>query len=85
VSFAAITLYVPSQRVFSVVSVYFVIHSIQKLLDTLSYTTLHKPILLYISISCKKGMLQSTVADPMRIIFVSCTHVSNIRSKFSVI
>jgi hypothetical protein len=37
VSFAAITLCVASQRVFIVVSVYFVIDSVQKLLDTLSY------------------------------------------------
>jgi hypothetical protein len=37
VSFAAITLYVASQRVFIVVSVYFVIDSVRKLLDTHSY------------------------------------------------
>jgi hypothetical protein len=38
VSFAAITLYVASQRVFiSVVLVYFVIDSVRKLLDTSSY------------------------------------------------
>jgi hypothetical protein len=37
VSFAAITLCVASQRVFIVVSVYFVIDSVRKLLDTLSY------------------------------------------------
>jgi hypothetical protein len=36
VSFAAITFYLASQRVFIVV-VYFVIDSIRKLLDTLSY------------------------------------------------
>jgi hypothetical protein len=36
VSFAAITLCVASQRVFIVVSVYFVIESVLKLLDTLS-------------------------------------------------
>jgi hypothetical protein len=34
VSFAAITLFVASQRVFIVVSVYFVIDSVRKLLDT---------------------------------------------------
>jgi hypothetical protein len=34
VSFAIITLYVASQRVFIVVSVYFVIDSVRKLLDT---------------------------------------------------
>jgi hypothetical protein len=38
VSFAAITLRVASQRVFIVVSVYFVIDSVRKLLDTPSYT-----------------------------------------------
>jgi hypothetical protein len=37
VSFAAITLCVASQRVFIVVSVYFVIDSVRKLLDTFSY------------------------------------------------
>jgi hypothetical protein len=37
VSFAAITLYVASQRVFIVVSVYFVIDSVWKLLDMPSY------------------------------------------------
>jgi hypothetical protein len=37
VSFAAITLCVAFQRVFIVVSVYFVIDSVRKLLDTLSY------------------------------------------------
>jgi hypothetical protein len=34
VSFAAITLYVASQRVFIVISVYFVFDSVRKLLDT---------------------------------------------------
>jgi len=37
VSFAAITLYVASQRVLIVVSVYLVIDSVRKLLDTSSY------------------------------------------------
>jgi hypothetical protein len=37
VSFAAITLCVASQRVFIVVSVYFVIDSVRKLLETPSY------------------------------------------------
>jgi hypothetical protein len=39
VSFAAITLCVTSQRVFIVVSVYFVIDSVRKLLDTLVLCT----------------------------------------------
>jgi hypothetical protein len=39
VSFAAITLVVAFQRVFVVVSVYFVIDSVRKLLDTPSYTS----------------------------------------------
>jgi hypothetical protein len=39
VSFAAITLCVASQRVFIVVSVYFIIDSVRKLLDTPSYTS----------------------------------------------
>jgi len=37
VSFAAITLCVPSQQVFIVAVVYFVIDSVRKLLDTSSY------------------------------------------------
>jgi hypothetical protein len=37
VNFAVITLCVPSQRMFIVVSVYFVINSVRKLLDTFSY------------------------------------------------
>jgi hypothetical protein len=37
VSFTAITLCVASERVFIVVSVYFVIDSVRKLLDTSSY------------------------------------------------
>jgi hypothetical protein len=37
VSFAAIILCIASQRVFTVVSVYFVIDSVRKLLDTRSY------------------------------------------------
>jgi hypothetical protein len=37
VSFAAITLCVVFQRVFIVVSIYFVIDSVRKLLDTPSY------------------------------------------------
>jgi hypothetical protein len=41
VSFAAITLCVASQRVFIVVSVYFVIDSVRKLLDTPSYNTIY--------------------------------------------
>jgi hypothetical protein len=38
VSFAAITLSVASQRVFTFAVVYFVIDSVQKLFDTPSYT-----------------------------------------------
>jgi len=40
VSFAAITLCVASQRVFIVVSVYFVIDSVRKLLDIPSYVSM---------------------------------------------
>jgi hypothetical protein len=42
VSFAAITLCVASQRVFIVVSVYFVIDSVRKLLDIPSYAGIKK-------------------------------------------
>jgi hypothetical protein len=41
VSFTAITLCVASQRVIPKVSLYFVIDSVRKLLDTLSYVVLH--------------------------------------------
>jgi hypothetical protein len=51
VSFAAITLCVASHRVFIVfvvvvvvVDVYFVIDSVRRLLDTLSYTKMHKSV-----------------------------------------
>jgi hypothetical protein len=36
-SFAVITLFIVSQRVFIVVSIYFAMDSVRKLLDTLSY------------------------------------------------
>jgi hypothetical protein len=39
VSFAAITLFVVSQRVFIVVSIYFFIDSVRKLLDTPSFVS----------------------------------------------
>jgi len=41
VNFAAITLRAAIQRVFIVVSAYFVIDSVRELLDTPSYTTKH--------------------------------------------
>jgi hypothetical protein len=46
VSFAAITLCVTFQRVFIVVSIYFVIDSVRKLLDTPSYEMLKRNIFL---------------------------------------
>jgi hypothetical protein len=48
VSFAAIILYVASQRMFIVVSIYFLIDSVRKLLDTPSYVyhTLSHPYML---------------------------------------
>jgi hypothetical protein len=42
VSFAAINLHVASQRVFIVVSIYFFIDSVRKLLDTHSYDALKR-------------------------------------------
>jgi hypothetical protein len=51
VSFAAITLCVASQRVFIFVSVYFVIDSVQKLLDTPSYLyTISHNVIFYLSV-----------------------------------
>jgi hypothetical protein len=47
VSFAAITLCVASQRVFIVVSVYFVIVLVRKLLDTPSYMTIRAFVLKF--------------------------------------
>jgi hypothetical protein len=47
VSFAAVTLYVASQRVFIVVSIYFVVDSVRKLMDTSSYFRV-----------CTKGLYQ---------------------------
>jgi hypothetical protein len=44
VRFAAITLFVASQRVFIVVSIYYVIDSVQKLLDTPSYFVMGRMI-----------------------------------------
>jgi uncharacterized membrane protein len=41
VSLSALTLCIASQRVFVVVVVYFVIDSVRKFLDTLSYTHTH--------------------------------------------
>jgi hypothetical protein len=49
VSFAAITLCVASQRVFTVV-ICFVIDSVRKLLDTLSYNLVHKKIWICIHV-----------------------------------
>jgi hypothetical protein len=43
VSFAAITLCIASQRVFIVVSVYFVTNSVRKFLDILSYIIIYLP------------------------------------------
>jgi hypothetical protein len=50
VSFAAIILCIASQRVFIVVSVYFVVNSVRKLLDTLVF------LVRTIEIVRKKGM-----------------------------
>jgi hypothetical protein len=49
VSFAAVTLCVASQGVFIVVSVYFIIDSVRKLLDKLSYMTCIKSQLNFVS------------------------------------
>jgi hypothetical protein len=53
-SFAAITLRVASRRVFVVVSVYFVIDSVRKLLDTLSYILYQRRLPLLPPVSLKK-------------------------------
>jgi len=51
VSFAAITLCVASQRVFIVVSIYFIIDSVRKLLVTPSYCTIFSLNLVYLWIN----------------------------------
>jgi hypothetical protein len=48
VSYSAITLCAVSQRVFTVVSVYFVIDSVRKLLDTPSYVEISATDLLFL-------------------------------------
>jgi hypothetical protein len=50
VSFAAITLYIASQRVFIVVSLCFVIDSVRKLLNTSSYSAFRVTDLLTYSV-----------------------------------
>jgi hypothetical protein len=50
VSFAAITLCVASQRVFIIVSVYFVIDSVRKLLDTLYYSRNMEIFYIYLTV-----------------------------------
>jgi hypothetical protein len=57
VSFAAITLCVASQRVFIVVSVYFVIDSVRKLLDTPSYIVL--AVFLYMNYYVNSELLNN--------------------------
>jgi hypothetical protein len=52
VSFEAITLYVTSERVFIFVSVYFIMDSVRRLLDTLSYIIAFYVNLLKIQICC---------------------------------
>jgi hypothetical protein len=57
VRFATITLYVTAQRVFTVVSVYFVIGSVRKLLDTPSYAALVRDTaaVSYLQVKYKSG------------------------------
>jgi uncharacterized membrane protein len=65
VSFAAITLFVASQRVLIVVLVYFIIDSVRKLLDTLSYSVCHKSVIF-------RG---STTTQSFRILHKFCSHL----------
>jgi hypothetical protein len=55
-SFSTITLYVASQCVLIVVAVYFIINSIWKLLDTLSY------FLLCLNVTCSQALHSIVVA-----------------------
>jgi hypothetical protein len=64
VSFAVITLCVASQRVFVVVSVYFVMDSIRKLLDTYSYLhALNKSLIQMCDVSNKQLHYFSTASS----------------------
>jgi hypothetical protein len=68
-SFAAITLCVVSQRVFVVVSVYFVIDSVRKLLDTSSYV-INMCVCVYLDLMSRE------------IVFISCLkHLYRVRNK----
>jgi hypothetical protein len=69
VSFAAITLCVASQRVFIVVSVYFVIDSVRKLLDTRSYFCFSLPILQLVVHSCERNEHESDVQICVGVVF----------------
>jgi hypothetical protein len=62
VSFAAITLCVASRRVFIVVSVYFVIDSVRKLLDTTLYLEINTSSVTYRKIKIK--ILKKTMILP---------------------
>jgi hypothetical protein len=64
VSFAAVTLCVASQRVFIVVSIYFVIDSVRKLLDTPSYAPYCQNRLSSVTFRSNRGLLLASVANP---------------------
>jgi hypothetical protein len=74
VSFAAITLYVVSQRVFIVVVVDFSIHSVRKLLDTPSY-------LLSLFLSYVYAQFSSFVDSTPK----QCKPVLNLHKRLSVL
>jgi hypothetical protein len=81
VSFAAISLCVASQRVLIVVIVYFVIDSVRKLLDTLSYTNRYISLLVIITTICMKrrSSVVSTLASCWR---GSCSSLCEIFRSF---
>jgi hypothetical protein len=56
VSFAAITLYVASERVFIVVSVYFIMDSVRKLLDTPWYCVTVQTVLVSNDAQCTSSL-----------------------------
>jgi hypothetical protein len=77
VSFAGITLYVASQRVFIVVVVYFVIDSIRKLLDTPSYIRNNKRFQTMNIVCSKVSVIIRPKAYISRTVWI---HVKNVSS-----
>jgi hypothetical protein len=78
VSFDTITLCVASQRVFIVVSIYFVIDSVRKLLDTTSYTDRRLGVFAVMNIRFAVCWVKTTRGDAKtRAAFVFTKYLTN--------